>query len=498
ADRVEAAASGLAASGVAPGDRVGLLLPNSVDFLVMALACLWVGAAFVPVSVEDPPARARRVVADCRPALVIGPGAPARAAPAIALATTLGQSPVAAPTVGTATVETVLGRAGPSPAIAEDPQRDAYLIYTSGTTGAPKGVRVPERALRAAVVACRDAVGFGPSVRALCPSPFHFDGAYGTLLPPLVAGGFVFIPNREELLFLKRFFSAVLVEGINHSGCSPSYLRMLRSSPQFRALSSSRLATFGLGGEECDATDVAALWDVLPGLRVFNRYGPTETTIEVTTYEVAPEDVERGRIPLGRPHPGTIFAVLGEEGTPVGTPGEVGELYIAGEQVMRGYWGDEELTASTLSSDVVAGQVAYRTGDLVWEDDKGRFFYAGRCDEVVKRNGVRVSLVEIELALHRLRGVSGAACALSEDEGRSRIAAFAQAAPGTSVAELFGELGGYLPKSMFPDEIYVVPSLPVTSRGKVDRRRLLAEAGLAVGAPRQGGERVSPGAGSPQ
>jgi len=357
------------------------------------------------------------------------------------------------------------------------------LIYTSGTTGEPKGVRVPDRSLRAAVTEAARCEGLDSSVRALVASPFHFDGAYGTALPPLVAGGFVLIPRREHLLFLRRFFSAALEEGITHAGSSPSYLRMLLSSPHLRTLARGRLTTFGLGGEECMARDVAALWEVLPHLRVFNRYGPTETTIEVTTYEVTREDVAGGRIPLGVPHRGVSFTIVSAAGLVLEAPGEVGELYIGGEQLMRGYWGDDELTAKVLNDGIVVGETWYKTGDQVWRDEGGRYFYAGRSDDVVKRSGVRVSLTEIALAMRRIEGVSGASCVFIQGSDGPRIAAFAEARDDPTPANLYDALGAYLPKAMFPDSIYVVASLPMTSTSKVDRNRLLKDAELAEARP---------------
>ena len=104
-------------------------------------------------------------------------------------------------------------------------------------------------------------------------------------------------------------------------------------------MSRTSLRTVGLGGEVCDATDVASLWELHPTVRVFNRYGPTETTIQVTTYEVSREDVASGIVPIGWPHAGVRFFIIAGDGSEVLAPGEVGELYIAGDQLMHGYWG---------------------------------------------------------------------------------------------------------------------------------------------------------------
>lgn len=465
-ERVAAMAAGLSSVGVGPGDRVALYLPNSAAFVIVALACLWVGAPFVPLSVEDPPDRVTRVLADCDPTLVVEPDPrhwPGVSAP-------LRQVDRAVDVPG------ILATSGPVPPVAEGPERDAYLIYTSGTTGRPKGVRTPERALRTAALSNARAIGLDESTRALCPSSFHFDGSYGNLFPTLLVGGSLVVPKREELLFVRRFFRALIEEAITHTCCSPSYLRLVLSSPQLNKMGESGLKTLGLGGEECLALDVARLWAVLPELRVFNRYGPTETTIEVTTYEVTPADVASGRIPIGPPNESVNFYLLGEDGKLVEAHDETGELCIGGSQLMNGYWGDDEFSASVLRDDIVPGETVYMTGDLVWHDDRGRYFYAGRVDDVVKRSGVRISLLEIALAIRRVKGVSAATCLMTDHDGRPGIAAFVEA-PGLTEQAVLHEVGEYLPLSMLPDELFVVPQLPMSSNGKVDRARLLADAG---------------------
>ncbi len=186
---VGAFASGLRSMGVQPGDRVAIRLPNSVGFVVAALGCLWAGAAFVPLAVDDPPIRLGRILTESRPVILLA-SAGALPPPLDGIAG-----------LSIATVEEVLARSGPAPPAEDDPERDAYIIFTSGTTGAPKGVRIPERAFALAIHSVANIVGIGPDTRSLCVSPFHFDGSYGTLFPTLIAGGCVTIPRRERACF---------------------------------------------------------------------------------------------------------------------------------------------------------------------------------------------------------------------------------------------------------------------------------------------------------
>jgi D-alanine--poly(phosphoribitol) ligase subunit 1 len=467
AERVALVSAGLAGLGVAEGDRVALHLGNSAAFVTFALGCLWAGAAFVPVAHDSPPARYAEIFDDCDPSLVV-------------TANREGLGQASSGTGHTVTPGEVLGAASRPPPRSLDPERDAYLIYTSGTTGRPKGVRIPERSFYWSVLRSLEGIGLSTSTRAMPVSAFNFDGGYAVVFPTLVAGGLVVVPRREDLLFLKRFYQVIMDEEINYTGCTPSYLRLVMSGRAFGKLAESKLVNWEIGGEQLVAEDVAKLWTVLPNIRVFNHYGPTETTITVTNYRISAEDVASGWVPIGQPHPGVDFYIVDEEGRLIDGTGTTGELFIGGEQLMRGYWGDKELSQSVLRQDVVAGRTVYKTGDLVRRDDRGRYVYIGRMDDVIKRSGIRISLSEVALAFRGGDGVTGAFCALVDRDGSPGIAAFVEAGPGTTVPELLEGARRKLPEAMLPDELFVVGSLPMTAQGKVDRRLLLANAGRAA------------------
>jgi acyl-coenzyme A synthetase/AMP-(fatty) acid ligase len=276
---------------------------------------------------------------------------------------------------------------------------------------------------------------------------------------------------------VRRFFSAVLQEGITHTSFSPSYLRLVLASPKLRDLAGSGLRTMGLGGEVIFAEDLEALWEVLPDLRVYNYYGPTEATIEVTTYELDRKTVRSGTVPIGGPHRGVRIYLVGPDGDLIEDSNKIGELHIAGNQLMRGYWGDTALTDEVLRTDVVSGELVYKTGDLARRDEEGRYIYLGRADDVVKRRGVRISLAEIGGVLRALDGVSGAVCVPVELEGRLGIAAFVQGGPDVKAPKLLESAGWHLPANMLPDRVYVVDGFPMTSGGKIDHRALKASVG---------------------
>ena len=458
-------AAGLHQRGVEPGDRVALLIGNSVDFVVAALGCLWAGVTFVPLAMTDPDLRRAQIVADCRPALVITAGSNDTAPSGLS--------------VGTAwTSLSALSTAdGPTPPPVAGPI--AYIIYTSGTTGNPKGVQIYPEAFFAAAEACADAMGLTADDRYLCVSPVHFDGSFSAIFPSLVRGVPLVIPDREALLFPRRFFSIVLSEGITATSFSPSYLRLLRASGRLAQLADTALRVLALGGEAPSTVDIRAVWAASPGLRVVNRYGPTETTIAVAHLELSPELLDAGLVPIGQPHPGSSFHLVDEHGRLVDRPGVAGELYIGGLQLMVGYLNDPALSAAVLRTDVVDGTALYRTGDVVFRDDRGDYVYVGRCDRVIKRHGVRMSLLEVTETLGHLDEVASAACTTFDRDGDLGVVAFVVPAGELTPVAVRRAASKRLPETMLPDQFVLVANLPLTSSSKVDERLLLKEAGLS-------------------
>jgi len=456
AARISAFAGGLRALGVADGDRVGLLLGNSTDFAVAAYGCLVSGAAFVPLPVADPPPRLRRMVADSRPVLVV------------ARRDLLdGVAEVSFAACGVADVEAT---GGSLPLRSPDPKQLAYIVYTSGSTAAPKGVAIRYESLVNLTDATVDVFGLDSTTRALCVSPFHFDGAFGTLFSVPAAGGMIVILGNAVPL-PADLVRAVLEHRITHTSFSPSLLRVLVASRHLGKLGTSSLRTVGIGGEDCASEDVRALKEAVPALRLFNRYGPTETTVVVSSFEVTERTLESGtKLPIGRPHRGVSFHLVGSEAAELTGSGVVGELHVGGIQVMEGYWGAPGQSAAALRTDIVPGATVYRTGDLAERDEAGRYVFRGRVDEVLKRGGNRVGAPEVEVALRGLPSVREAACAVVEVDGRRRLVGFVAAK--VSVAQLRGELLAVVPPYMCPDRFYFVDGLPLTPAGKVDLNAL--------------------------
>lgn len=462
-DETARIATGYVGRGVTEGDRVVLLLNNSIEFIVSALASMWVGAIFVPMAITDPPARLATTLADSSPSLVVVADGPS------SLATI--------PNVDYTEFSALRDASSPSVPPIADAARPVYSMYTSGTTGTPKGVLIGSRAFAAAVDSTSRALDLNRDTRTLCVSPFYFDGSFATLFPTLYSAGLVVL-RPFSLLFSRTFFDTVIEEQINYTGFSPSFLRLLLASSQMPKLARSPLRVIALGGEASSPSDLRLLMSFAPDIRVFNRYGPTETTIIVTHQPVTAEMIDEGVVPLGHPHPGVTFRLVDEDNTLIDEPGRVGELYIGGVQLMDGYWGAPALTNEVMRDDIVPGEVLYKTGDLVYQTSDGNYVYVDRADRVVNRHGLRISLIELGEALRKVPHVTAAACITYDDEGDLGIVAFVVVDAPTTAVELREASLQLLPEAMLPNRFNVVETLPVNKSNKLDERHLLASVGL--------------------
>lgn len=469
--RIRRAAGALTDRSVRPGDRVALHLENSADFGVAALAALYIGAIFVPVPFTDPDDRVATIVDDAAPAVLV-----TRSDAAVARGSAFGNA--------STLLDHELGGSTTTAPRCRDKYRRAYCIYTSGSTGTPKGVVIRHDSLATVVAQTVAVFGLRGDTKALCSSPFHFDGSFGSLFSVLVAGGSLVIPEREALLLPRNYFAAVVDHGITHGTFSPSFLRLLVSSPGLERLRGCHLRTIGLGGEDCSADDIRSLRDVVPEVRVFNRYGPTEATIAVSSYEITDDALRsKPKIPVGKPHEGTEFRLIDEAGRLLDDDGPIGELCIGGRQLMDGYWNDEDLTEASLLRDVEPGLVLYRTGDLMQRDDDGDYVYVGRRDDVVNRNGTRMALGELAAALRQVPEVADAACLADRAEGDVRLSAFVVLDTPREVRDIRGDLLRRVPGYMSPDDLVVVDAIPLVPAGKPDlqRLRVLLDEHLATG-----------------
>jgi amino acid adenylation domain-containing protein len=453
--RAEALARRLRARGIGPEHIVAVAVERSADTVVALLGVLKAGAAYLPVDPTHPPARTAAVLADARPALVLRDLTP--------------DGPEDTDHAGAATGT---GRTA-------GPRHPAYVIHTSGSTGRPKGVVVEHADAVALVRWAVDTLGAERLARTVCSTSFTFDVSVFELFGPLACGGRVEIV-RDALALTERPASAgtaTLVSTV------PSALAGVLDHGRIP----DGTRTVVLAGEALPRALLRRLRESVPDAEVINAYGPTEATVYATAWW-AGTDARDGTPPIGTALPGTSAQVLDAALRPV--PANcVGELYLGGAGVARGYLRRPALTADRFLPDPygVPGARMYRTGDLVRRRPDGSLVYVGRADDQVKVRGFRIEPGEIETALCAHERVDGAVVVVREDApGDRRLVAYAvPAAPGPlpSAAELRAHLGGTLPAYMVPSAFVALDSLPLTANGKLDR--------AALPAPHPGGSRTA-------
>ncbi|KAA6130908.1 non-ribosomal peptide synthetase, partial [Cupriavidus cauae] len=447
-------AAALAARGIGRETRVGLCVERSPAFVTGLLGILKAGAVCVPLDPAQPAERLRQLLDDAGAGVVVG--------------SVPGSVPEFGPEFGPgfdcidpASVTPV----DDAPSVSLLPGQAAYLIYTSGSTGTPKGVVVSHDALAHYVSGVLHRLQLTADASMAMVSTTAADLGHTVLFGALCSGRTLHLISRERGFDPDRFAEYMSRHRVGVLKIVPSHLRgLLQARQPADVLPEEALI---LGGEATSAELARTIRDLKRQCRLFNHYGPTETTVGVLTHEAVA--LPERQLPTGTPLPGSRVYVLDADLNPV-PAGIVGELYIAGPQLARGYLGRPGLTAERFVPDpFTAGARMYRTGDRVRQDADGRIEYLGRQDEQVKIRGYRVELGEIAHLLRSQAGVKDAAVIVHED----RLVAYC-VLDGTDSATLKTELKAQLPDHMVPAQLIALDRLPVTPNGKLDRRALPA------------------------
>jgi amino acid adenylation domain-containing protein len=478
----------LAALGVRRGDVVALCLERGRDAVVAMLAAARLGAAYLPLDPAYPPARLRHMVEDSGAGTLLVQSSLAGAA--------AGADPEGRCTVvrldDPPTRALIDALPADPPGVAVDPDDLLYLIYTSGSTGTPKGVAVSHRAT-VRLVHALTCLGIDGSDAFLWTASPAFDASVFEVWTALAHGARLVVnppgPADPDAL------GALLREGgATVALITPRLVNVIAD------LDPSCLAPLRLlltGGEAVSAEHVRRLRAALPGTQVVDAYGPTETAVIATMHPVRELAADASSVPIGLPIGQTSVHVLDAGLRPV-PYGAVGELYVAGPGLARGYFRRPGLTAGHFTADPFGepGARMYRTGDLVRWDADGRLHYVGRGDEQVKIRGYRIELGEIERALAAHPSVARAAVVARDDGAGDRLlAAYLVPAPGApepEPAELRRDLARSLPAHMLPAVFLTLPELPLTPNGKLDAAALPAPAveGAPPSEPRTAAERA--------
>jgi polyketide synthase PksN len=448
--------------GITPGNTVGVCMARGIDTIVSLLGIWKAGATYVPLAPDLPASRLRHMIDDSAIKVVIADDA--------GRATIAEAYPLGGPRcIGIG--ERSRKRSDVQPADF-DPIRAAYILYTSGSTGQPKGVVIPHRAIGHHAVVMREHYRLTPQDKVLQFAAMSVDAALEQILPGLICGATIII-RPDTLWSASEFRNAVAQHGITVADLLPSYLNEVLldtcATSDWDALRSLRLVI--TGGEPL-SPETLSLWRTSPlrECRLVNAYGPTETTITSTTFDVA--DAIDGTVSIGRPLPGETAFILDRDGRPlpIGVPGE---LHIGGAGLATGYLNQPELTAEKfIASPFNHGERLYRTGDRArWLSD-GSIAFLGRIDHQVKVRGFRVECGEVEAALRETGLVKQAVVVARPANGSNDLRAFVVRKAGERF-DLKQLLGSKLPEQMIPAAIVDMDELPLTPGGKVDRMALL-------------------------
>ena len=451
----------LIAQGLKPEDRVAVLLPRSVDMIVTLLAILKAGAGYVPLDAEYPLERLRYIIGDCSPALLISSG--------------VYQHNLPCPTVWLEQLQ-LDGRSAADPDVALSEHHLAYVIYTSGSTGQPKGVTVAHGPLAMHCAATNEIYATQPGSCELLFMSFSFDGAHERWISALTAGASVAIRD-PEIWTAEQASDALHRYDVSTVAFPPAYLSQLADWAGM-AGDPPPVELYVFGGEAMPKAGFEQVRRHLRPQRLINGYGPTETVVTPLIWQArGDEGFDCPYAPIGRPV-GERTAYILDSDLQLVPHGAVGELYIGGYGLARGYMGRSDLTAERFVADPfgAAGGRLYRTGDLVrWLDD-GNAEYIGRADHQVKIRGFRIELGEIEAQLRKIAGVSDVAVVAVNGEGGAVLHAYlASDGPAQEVMQMARiTVADALPDFMQPATYAVLPELPRLPTGKLDRHSLPA------------------------
>ncbi|MFD4825019.1 amino acid adenylation domain-containing protein [Streptomyces rubiginosohelvolus] len=465
--RANRLAHALIAAGTGPEDVVGVALRRGADVYVAQLAVGKAGGVFAPLDPDQPADRLAGLVADSGAAVVLAhSGTDHTAWSGDATVLTTDRLPVGLPDHN------------PTDADRRAPLRlhnGAYLIYTSGSTGRPKGVLVEHRPVVDLIAWANACFATGPGDRVTQFASPSYDVTFCELANSLFSGSTLVIVPEEERA------GAPLADFLNRAAITLAVIppTVVASLPRDALLPAGMSL---IVGTEALPPETVRTW--ARRHRLFNAYGPTEAVVNSATWEV-PEEWTGGPVPIGPPDVNKRAYVLDSALRPV-APGVLGELYIGGPGLARGYLGRPLITADRFVADLYGppGSRMYRTGDLARWNERGELEYAGRTDHQLKIRGFRVEPGEVEARLTAHPAIAQAVVTGHTDHrGVRRLVAHAVPAPGSTPrpADVIAWAAESLPDHMVPAAVVLLDKLPLTAANKTDRSALPAPDFTATG-----------------
>lgn len=452
--------------GITPDSLVGIYLDRSLEMAIAILGVLKAGAAYLPLDPTYPTERIGYMAQNGGAQLIL------------ALSDNMASiASYARDVIALDELEETLGDfRSENPDIKLHPENLAYVIYTSGSTGAPKGAMIPHRALWNHMAWMMREFPLQPRDRVLHKTPFSFDAAVWEYFAPLMSGATLVMAQPGGHRDVGYLIHTILEQRVTVLQMTPSLLTLMAEHPEFERCASLRRL---VSGGEALTTRLAQRIREKLNVELVNFYGPAEATVD-TLYYVVQGGEQRETIPIGRPVDQTQAYLLDDWLTPV-PEGEIGELYLAGDSIGRGYLNRPDLTAVRFLPDPFSdsGMPMYRTGDLARRRSDGFIEYLGRVDFQVKVGGARIEIGEIEAVIQSVPGVQQAAVVLQSSSGDDGVISPRLIAYVTlkddfllSVPELKAYLKQFLPAFMIPSAIFQIENMPLNPSGKIDRKAL--------------------------
>jgi amino acid adenylation domain-containing protein len=463
--------------GVKPGDRIAVAGECNADTVVAILGVCLSGACYVALDPSHPPARLAFLLEDAGARGVIATADVRKIAeskPEIAFCMAVEGLTCARRVCNKASKPRAL------PTIA--PDSVAYVMYTSGSTGMPKGVQIEHRQVRAFFEAHNERVGLGPGDRCLSNGPFHFDVSLMDVFLPLYAGASVFFTGSLPI-------PTVILRALEHHRITHFYAvgtllgLITGDGKRLDNYDLSALRVLQTGAEVCNVRVVNEWLKRYPNLGFLNSYGPTEATVGCISYvkpSVGP--LREGECPIGRPHSRTRCQLLDADNKPVSRPDVIGELVLAGQQLMRGYW--RRSLENQKAFVWLNNERYYRTGDYAYLDQNGDYHFVSRLDDEIKLNGYRIHLNEICRCLESDSCVEAALAGTISPRGDTSELVVLLVSEKIATLELAHALEqllrSRLPSYMQPARWAFMHAFPRLSSGKADRDGILRRLAGAV------------------
>ncbi|SIT19398.1 amino acid adenylation domain-containing protein [Thalassolituus maritimus] len=446
---------------VQPGDRVIIRMDAEPIAIAMSLAIMSYGAIYVPIATDIPNVRFLSIIDAVAPSLIV-------------CARDAAEDYGAEECIELDTIK-LHRMAGSPPTDTSHNQddKDAYIIMTSGTTGVPKGITMTHSAAIAAIKGYHE-MSIDADNRVGSISPLHFDFCIFDMAITFYFGATLVLVPKILAHYAKGFIKYLNEHSITRMHSIPSVWRPVLDSSDANILNSlTTLKSVLYAAESFPVKDLLTLQSKLPNAEFVQSFGHTESMGCCFKKLSNPICAHKGCVSIGKPLLNTEMFVINDQGD-LAQAEEVGELYIKGPHLFRGYWCNPEQTNRSLVADPRGDEgITFKSGDLVFQDANDDFYFVGRCDHQVKIGGNRIELPEIDRVINEISDVSAATTIVNDNEGRKTIECFIVNKSSLDWREFVlmvrKNVSQLLPRYMMPTDFYAAHSLPLLSNGKVDR-----------------------------